>query len=174
MRSGMLPEEDVCATDLARVNHSTLRAVRQWGDKRRDRLAFLRMLTIIELTSIARARLKDAKALLSERRYDGAVYVCGYAVEIALKARIVKTLKWPGFPDDGGKSGGFKGLKIHDLESLVQFTAWEDKIKARLGADWSVVLQWSPESRYRVPGKVTQSDARQMIESTQRILKALL
>jgi HEPN domain-containing protein len=132
------------------------------------------MLTVAELTSIARARLKDAKALFSKGRYDGAAYVCGYAVEIALKARIVKTLKWRGFPDDGGKSDGFRGFKIHDLESLVQFTAWEDKTKAKLGADWSVVFQWSPEARYRVPGKIAQSDARQMIESTRRILKALL
>ena len=132
------------------------------------------MLTTSDLNSIARARLKDAKALFSKGRFDGAAYVCGYAVEMALKKRIVKTLKWPGFPDDGGKSGGFKGFKIHDFAALVQFTAWEDKIKAKLGADWTVVLQWSPESRYRVPGKVTRVDARQMIESTQRILKALL
>ena len=70
------------------------------------------MLTVSELSSIARARLKDASALVSKGRYDGAAYVCGYAVEIALKARIVKTLKWSGFPADGGE---FKDLKSFQI-----------------------------------------------------------
>jgi hypothetical protein len=44
------------------------------------------------------SRLKDAKALLAAKRYDGSVYLCGYSVEIGLKARICRTLKWDGFP----------------------------------------------------------------------------
>ena len=46
-----------------------------------------------ELRKIAKARLKDAEALLAAHRYDGAIYLCGYAVELALKARICQTLK---------------------------------------------------------------------------------
>ncbi len=57
------------------------------------------MLTRPELRQIARARLADAAALHDKRRYDGAIYICGYAVEVALKARICQTLSWNGFPE---------------------------------------------------------------------------
>lgn len=51
------------------------------------------MIARSDLTSTARAHLADARLLARNGRYDGAVYVCGYAVEIALKARICRTLK---------------------------------------------------------------------------------
>jgi enhancing lycopene biosynthesis protein 2 len=37
-----------------------------------------------DLRDIAQARLDDADALLQAGRFDGSVYLCGYAVEIAL------------------------------------------------------------------------------------------
>jgi HEPN domain-containing protein len=51
-----------------------------------------------ELRRIAWGRLRDAELLLNGGRYDGAAYLCGYAVELTLKARICRTLKWAGFP----------------------------------------------------------------------------
>ena len=56
------------------------------------------MLTRKELQKIARARLKDAQILFQNRRYEGAAYLCGYAIELWLKARICRTLGWEGFP----------------------------------------------------------------------------
>lgn len=56
------------------------------------------MLTRAELLKIAEARLKDAEVLFHSKRYDGAIYLCGYAVEVALKARICSTLHWYGYP----------------------------------------------------------------------------
>lgn len=37
-----------------------------------------------ELKKLTYARLKDSKILCSEERYDGAVYICGYVIELAL------------------------------------------------------------------------------------------
>jgi hypothetical protein len=45
-----------------------------------------------ELHRIAQARLEDAEALFRSGRYDGAIYIGGYAIEMALKARICETL----------------------------------------------------------------------------------
>lgn len=56
------------------------------------------MLDRSDLKKIAQARIEDGEVLLSSNRYDGAVYLCGYAVEIALKERICRTLGWPGYP----------------------------------------------------------------------------
>ena len=49
------------------------------------------MISIADLRAIAVARLDDAKALSANGRADGAAYVCGYAIELALKARICAT-----------------------------------------------------------------------------------
>ena len=132
------------------------------------------MLTGRDLRLIARARLKDAKALLDHGRFDGAAYLCGYAVEIALKARIVKTLKWSGFPSGGGEFRDLESFRTHNLHVLVRLCGWEAKIKAKLPLEWSIVSQWNPESRYGPPGKVTQADAQRMIDSTRRVVEALL
>jgi HEPN domain-containing protein len=56
------------------------------------------MLTVKELRKIARTRLREAEALYQAKQYDGATYLCGYAIEAALKARICKTLNWEGYP----------------------------------------------------------------------------
>ena len=56
------------------------------------------MIPIRELKKLVSARLKDAEVLYKGKRYDGAVYLCGYAVELILKAKICKTLRWPEFP----------------------------------------------------------------------------
>jgi HEPN domain-containing protein len=49
------------------------------------------MISRTDLRAIARALLRDAEALLAAKRYDGAFHICGYAVELALKARICRT-----------------------------------------------------------------------------------
>ncbi len=57
------------------------------------------MITRTELRTLAVARLTDSQILFAGQRYDAAAYLCGYAIELALKARICKTLRWPNFPD---------------------------------------------------------------------------
>ena len=52
------------------------------------------MIARAELRNIASERLKDAEALLSAARYDGAIYLGGYVVELALKNRICVVLNW--------------------------------------------------------------------------------
>jgi len=132
------------------------------------------MLSVTELTSTARARLKDAKALFSKGRYDGASYLCGYAVEIALKVRVVRTLKWPGFPSDGKEFAGLQRFRSHDLEMLLYLSGWYPKIKTKLVAEWGNVAGWNPELRYVPPGRASHLDAKVMIESAQRIVEVLL
>ncbi len=52
------------------------------------------MITRTELRNLAKARLKESKTLFNAKQYDTATYLCGYAVELALKARICRTLKY--------------------------------------------------------------------------------
>ena len=130
------------------------------------------MISPRHLREIAKARLKDSEVLYKNGRYDGAVYLCGYAVEVALKARICKTLKWTDYPPTNQKDYG--NFKVHDLGVLLKFTGIETKIKTRFLSDWSIVENWNSESRYNPVGTASNVDAQNMIDSTRNLLKAVL
>ncbi len=98
-----------------------------------------------ELRKIAHARLRDAEILYKNRRYDGAVYLCGYAVEVALKARICRTLKWAGYPATRSEFQSYQSFKTHDLDVLLNLSGVESKIKIQYFAEWSDIAAWEPE-----------------------------
>jgi HEPN domain-containing protein len=89
------------------------------------------MLTSNDLKGLSRARLRDAEALLAAGRFDGATYLCGYAVEIALKARIVKTLKWIGFPESRTDFNDLASFKTHNLQILLHLSGWKHRIRPK-------------------------------------------
>jgi len=130
------------------------------------------MLTRDELLKIARARLRDAEVLFRSRRYDGAVYLCGYAIEIKLKARICRTLHWNVYPSI--KSEFQRCFKIHDLDVLLRLSGVESKIKSDVLAEWSAVAGWDPNVRYKPVGSASKQDAELMIESARTLLRVLL
>ena len=131
------------------------------------------MISTRDLKSAARAYLRDATVLLGAKRYDGAYYLCGYAVELALKARICRTLRWPGFPQTHAEFKGRLSLKTHDLEDLLRFTGVQDRVHTKHRAEWSFVLNWNPELRYRKTGNSTQQEAANMVISAKKLLAAL-
>ena len=133
------------------------------------------MIAVSDLHSTAREYLRAAKLLRTRRSYGVSVYLCGYAVEIALKARICRTLKWAtGFPESSAEFKLKNNLKTHDLESLLEFTAIQDKVKLHHFTDWSTVNTWKPEQRYNTPGTKTLTDANDVIQATQNLLRILL
>ncbi|MEX2139284.1 MAG: HEPN domain-containing protein [Pirellulales bacterium] len=131
------------------------------------------MISQQDLLRIARARLADAEVLLERKRYDGAVYIVGYAIEAALKARTCKTLKWIGFPETRKDFENFTSFRTHNLGVLLTLSGREQTIKDRYLSDWSNVATWEPERRYRRIGSASKSDAESMINSTKIILKAI-
>jgi len=131
------------------------------------------MISRLELRKIARARLKDAEILFNAKRYDGAAYICGYAVELKLKDRICQTLKWAGYPSTNKEFNDYRSFKTHDLNVLLHLSGIEDKIKTHFLVDWSNVLNWNPEARYKPIGMMSKSNADNMIDSTQNLMKVL-
>lgn len=131
------------------------------------------MITRTDLIKIARERLKDAEVLLAAGRYDGAIYLGGYVVEIALKNRICKTLKWSGFPQTRSEFQNYQSFKIHDLDVLLSLSGVETKVKTNYIAEWSAVATWNPEARYNPVGRASKTDAELMIEAAKKLLKAL-
>jgi hypothetical protein len=131
------------------------------------------MISRKEIKKVARARLRDAEALVSARRFEGAIYLCGYAVELGLKARICRTLKWQGWPSARGEFDGFQSLKTHNLDVLLHLSGVEARIKTAMFIEWSIVAGWNPESRYNPVGTASASDASQMVIATKLLLDVL-
>lgn len=126
-----------------------------------------------DILNLARERLKDAEVLLESQRYDGAVYLGGYVVELALKARICKTLNWSGFPQTRSEFQNYRSFKTHNLDVLLRLSGAEGVIKGRYFAEWSAVATWDPEARYNPIGSASQADAELLIESAKAILHVL-
>lgn len=131
------------------------------------------MISTKDLRAIARARLRDAQVLLRAKRFDGAFYLSGYAVELALKARVCRTLKWRGFPQSGREFEDFRSLKTHDLEVLLKFSGVEERVTAKALTEWSVVVNWNPERRYQAIGLLKPQQAAEMVKCVERLLEVL-
>ena len=131
------------------------------------------MIPATDLRSIARARLRDAQVLLAARRFDAAAYLCGYAVEVALKARICRTLKWQEFPETTREFRGLQSLRTHDLELLLRLSGAAARVRKTHASQWADVLYWSPDKRYQWTGGSSQQEAVAMVESAKGILGIL-
>jgi HEPN domain-containing protein len=105
-----------------------------------------------DLQDLARERLRDAKALLSKRRFLGAYYLAGYAVECALKACIAKQTRRHDFPDKKAANDSH----VHDLLKLLGQAGLKTQLEAKALSDkafelnWSVVKDWTVEDRYNL------------------------
>ncbi len=93
-------------------------------------------------------RLEEAKLLIDQKRdWDGAYYLAGYAVEFALKIRIITQLmKSDSFPDKKLAENFYK----HDLTVLRRAAGLDDEMErdATVSMDWDIVKDWSEQSRY--------------------------
>ncbi len=131
------------------------------------------MIDRAELRKIARERLKDAEALFAAARYDGAIYLGGYVVELSLKSRICRNLKWKGFPQTRNEFQSYLSFKTHDLDVLLSLSGAEESIKTRHLAEWSAVATWDPEARYNPIGNASRGDAELLIEAARTLTRAL-
>ena len=107
-------------------------------------------MNIYDLRKIALIRRKEVQTLLKNGNYEGAYYLSGYIVECGLKACIAKSTKKYDFPDKKRVTESY----IHDIEKLIKLAgllqALEQEIKndSKFEVNWSVVKDWSEESRY--------------------------
>jgi HEPN domain-containing protein len=122
-----------------------------------------------KLQRLAKARLLDAKALLGRKRWSGAYYLCGYAIECALKACLLRHL---GESDAVfGDPGYLKKLAdcwTHDLVKLVSLAGLEAEFGVARGANpaldnhWTVTKEWKETARYE---EKTEAEAKLLYEA---------
>ena len=121
------------------------------------------MATRRELQRLACLRLKEAEAPFSAGCYDGCAYLCGYVVELALKAAVCATLGVVEYP--GSRLRG--ALKTHEFDDIKLLAGMEKSFTANAArfANWSVASEWRPERRYEPEGTHDQVAASGVLAS---------
>lgn len=132
------------------------------------------MLSQSQIDQLAKSRLLEAEALLDAGSFaDGAVYLCGYAVELGLKAAILRT-RLTGFPGELEEFKLFEEVKTHDLEKLLKVlddsALTNDK---EFFIAWQNVKNWRSELRYRPIGEATNETGRETVIAARVILNRL-
>ena len=123
------------------------------------------MATYQQLKDLALLRLQEAEALSAAGLYDGAKYLSGYVVELALKARICRLLDTDEYPEKGDLK---RVYAVHDLEQLLFLAGLGravDPSNKPLFDNWSRAALWKPERRYDAAGSVTQQDVEVILEA---------
>lgn len=131
------------------------------------------MISRASLRKRARSKLKDAEVLLENGRYDGSVYLCGYVIELILKARTCRTLKWSELPETNSEFKNLQSFKTHNLDVLLNLSGLEKKIKINYFLDWSIVNQWNPEMRYADVGNISAEEAEEMIKAVRNLIAVI-
>ena len=122
-------------------------------------------ITRADFQQLADVRIAEAKALLDLGMWDGAYYLAGYAVEVALKACVIKRLMaTDAFPDRKFSDSCY----THNLSELVKLAGLKPALDTASGADavftgfWGVVVEWSEQARYH---RVAEFEARALYEA---------
>jgi HEPN domain-containing protein len=118
-----------------------------------------------DLQQLSRLRLREAKALYDAHFYDGCVYLAGYSIELALKARICRLLRVKEYPPPGDIARAFRIHSLVHLKLLAGLTAEIDvKKNKELFDNWSKAVEWDPEQRYDKPGRYDATEAKVILD----------
>ena len=93
------------------------------------------------LIQVANERLRDARVLLKQKRYNGAVYLGGYVIECLLKAAICVHLNCDNLPTI---------YRLHDLVELLDHSGLllPLRLDQKVSRSFLVVKDWGVAIRY--------------------------
>src|SRR5436190_13395208 len=88
-----------------------------------------------EIEKLSKERIEEAQILFNSKKFDGAYYLSGYSIELALKAKICRRVGVPNLftADDtklqsiGGISEVRRAVKTHNLFTLLLFSGLKEK-----------------------------------------------
>lgn len=124
------------------------------------------MATRNQLRELALLRLQEAEVLFNAGLYDGCAYLCGYVVELALKARICATLGVNVYPEKGTRLRD--AMKSHVLDDLGLLAGMAHELtpsRPDLIANWSFLIEWKPEWRYNQKGSYNRRAAEKLLDA---------
>ncbi|WP_398466157.1 hypothetical protein [Tardiphaga sp.] len=112
--------------------------------------------------------MSDARLLFQNKRYSNSYYLYGYGVELGLKARIARQISVETIPD----KAILTGFLDHQVARLVGLAGLADVLKSErqlpaFDTRWSVVAEWSVDSRYDMIDAVTAAAMADAVEHPQ-------
>ncbi|NDC41499.1 MAG: HEPN domain-containing protein, partial [Chitinophagia bacterium] len=120
-----------------------------------------------DFQDISLSRLKEIKLLYRHGYFDAALYLSGYVLETALKARICRILN-SDYPDSGEIARSFLTHKADQLLKLGGLQNELDKAASTnvdLKTNWGILTGWSEVSRYKPIGTADQEDVEEIINA---------
>jgi len=123
------------------------------------------MSTYQQLRDLADLRLREAETLFAAELYEGAKYLSGYVVELALKARICRLLDLDEYPEKGELR---RVYAVHDLDQLLLLAGLRKTVgpsNQPLFNNWSTAALWKPERRYDAAGSATRQDPEDILNA---------
>jgi HEPN domain-containing protein len=128
-----------------------------------------------DLQVLAETRLTEAQVLFQNRKFDGAYYLAGYAIECAIKACVARNTRRFDFPDKDLANQVY----THDLTKLLtpaglaQIFKDEFRGNPALEVRWGVVKDWSEQSRYETHSRKKANDIIDAVGHPQGILACI-
>ncbi len=134
---------------------------------------------ISELARASRHRFADARALLDASRWQGAMYIAGYAVECLLKTKLMHIYRCQTLRELEEELQRRAILPeastvfTHQLEFLLRLAPGWDRLMQnretrRLFSN--KVNKWTPIWRY-APRQVTRDEATEFIDSVDKVMR---
>ena len=121
--------------------------------------------TRTDFQQLAELRLIEAKALLDLGMWDGAYYLAGDAIEVALKACIIKVV----MATDAFLEKKFsERCYSHKVGELVELAGLQVVWTTAMTADpvfagyWGLAREWSEQKRYH---RMTEDEAKRLYEA---------
>jgi HEPN domain-containing protein len=105
----------------------------------------------------AQLKLDDSKILFQNGSYSNAYYFAGYVIEIGLKACIARHFLANVIPDKKLVNDAYS----HDFDKLLGVAGLRGDLKKSINenvafeANWGIVSQWNPDSRYEQTDRST-------------------
>ena len=142
------------------------------------------------IKALVNRRLDDAKVLLNNRRYLATIYIAGYALELALKYRICRIMKFTnGFPETRAEFDTYyfdttkvflrstirelRDIRHHNLPILLRYSGEQINIISNFTSDWDIVKNWNPEMRY-LNSIIRRQRAHDFLKSARVIINEIL
>lgn len=137
------------------------------------------MNTPAEIKELSNSRIDEAKILFENDKYDGAFYLAGYSVELALKAKICEKIGIPNLFDVNNQETNKidnvseirKVFKTHNLYFLLIMCGLKNKYdndkasnRNLFEANSLLFNNWSENCRYKPCGHMRPLDVEKLIK----------
>ena len=146
------------------------------------------MQTVTEITAVSETRMQEAETLHQANLYEGAIYLAGYSLELAFKAKICERLGIPNLFHEGFVQAYRKGVSgmefdrasdfrrffmVHDIAKLFLLSGLstqyeQDKVtNPSLLTSWTCICltKWSEQVRYELRGQRTEIESADFIKA---------